>query len=167
MEKYCIGAFNVCTARNVGYDVVHWSVTLGDKLSKCGRYDCLVRIFDQIIQKSYAGKDNSYLCKIYVLLPSDRHITIPSLPKSCLSGEKFVRSCFEALRPDMRRGCSWLVKCIWQPGTYWLKVVRLRNNIGKAGYNFAEEGNEPISDVQLDHMDMLVRPNSITMYPIK
>ena len=166
MEKYSIWAFNVCTARYVGYDVVHWSITLGDKLSKSGRFDCFVRIFDQIIQKSYAGKDDSYLCKIYVLLPSDKHITTPSMPKSCMSGETFVRSCFEAFRPYMRRGCCWLVKCIWQPGTYWLRDVRLRNNIGKPGYNFSEEGNEPISDDQLDHMDMLMRPNSIRTYLI-
>lgn len=161
MSDYCVETFKVSKQRRVGHDEFHWTVSFGKKLTKQASYNCLVRVFDKIINGSFAHIDKTRLCKIYVLVPSNRYITIPSLPKSSLYGDKFVRSCIAVLEPDIIPNCIWLVRCLWQPGTLWIDDEYYRYNMDK-DVSYAEGGPNSICDKDLDQMDMLMKPSAIT-----
>ena len=157
-DHYCLRTVNVGTTEGDGVDSMHFSLWFGRNIRVLSSYGCVSRAFNKMFKAAFGSREHYQHCKVYVLLPTDnRNITIPSMPKSELTGDKFVRSCYEALLPDIQPGCVWLVRCIWQPGTYptWIHRYITNNQYMKW-----------LTDKQLDGMDLLMSRQSISMYPV-
>ena len=155
-EEHCIRIVNAGCAEGSDHDAVHFSLWFGRKLYPLGAYGCLVRKFNHMFAKAFAEIDCNSYCKIYVLLTDSRNITIPQMKKSKLTGEIFVRSCYSEFLHDIKLGHVWLVRCLYQPGSFARNFPCLP---GTCGHKF-------ITDKDYDSLDLLMKPSSVTCCPV-
>lgn len=160
-DDYCLRTVNTGTAEGHGYDTTQFSLWFGKNMRLFGSYACLMRAFNRMFKAAFDSREEYQHCKVYALLPTgNRNITIPSMPKSDLTGERFVRSCYQAMLADIRPGCVWIIRCIWQPGTYHSCFPLIQTKPKQKPHI------KWLTDGQLDRMDLLMSPHSITLYPV-